>query len=48
MEISRGPCVRGELRIDPAPRWNRTSDALPIPHWTSDGTRQIHILFVVK
>lgn len=31
----------GELRVDPAPRWNRTSDALLVPGVTEDGTRQL-------
>lgn len=44
--FSRGPYVRGELRIDPAPRWNRTSDAVLVPCWTEDGTRQMFILRV--
>ncbi len=44
--FSRGPYVKGELRIDPAPRWNRTSDAVLIPHFTEDGTRQMFILHV--
>ena len=35
----------GELRVDPAPRWNRTSDALLVPNITEDGTRQ---LFEIK
>ena len=43
-DFSRGPYVRGELRIDPAPRWNRTSDAVLVPCWTKDGTRQMFIL----
>jgi len=43
--FSRGPYVRGDLRIDPAPRWNRTSDAILVPSFTADGTRQ---MFVVR
>ena len=42
--FSRGPYARGDLRIDPAPRWNRTSDAVLVPCWTEDGTRQMFIL----
>jgi hypothetical protein len=44
--FSRGPYTRGELRIDPAPRWNRTSDAILIPGYTEDGTRQMFIIRV--
>ncbi|MEA3224664.1 MAG: hypothetical protein U9Q07_01845 [Planctomycetota bacterium] len=44
--FSRGPYRRGELRIDPAPRWNRTSDAILVPEYTDDGTRQMFIIRV--
>jgi hypothetical protein len=43
--FSRGPYRRGDLRIDPAPRWNRTSNAILVPGYTYDDTRQ---LFVVR
>jgi hypothetical protein len=46
--FSRGPYVRGDLRIDPAPRWNRTSDAILVPSFTADGTRQMFIIRVRK
>lgn len=46
--FSRGPYTRGELRIDPAPRWNRNGDAVLIPGITADGTRQLHIMRVVE
>ena len=36
--------VSGDLRCDPAPRWNRTGDALLIPGMTEDGTRQMFLL----
>jgi hypothetical protein len=42
--FSRGPYRRGDLRIDPAPRWNRTSDAILVPGWTDDGTRQLFVI----
>ena len=42
--FSRGPYRRGDLRIDPAPRWNRTSDAILVPGWTHDGTRQLFVI----
>ncbi len=46
--FSRGPYTRGELRIDPAPRWNRSGDAILIPGMTGDGTRQLHVMRIVK
>ena len=42
--FSRGPYQRGELRIDPAPRWNRTNDAILVPGYTEDETRQMFII----
>ena len=36
--------VSGDLRCDPAPRWNRTGDALLIPSMMEDGTRQMFVL----
>ncbi len=44
-DFSRGDYRRGELRIDSAPRWNRTNDAILVPGITADKTRQ---LFVVR
>jgi len=44
--FSRGPYERGDLRIDPAPRWNRTSNAILVPCFTADGTRQMFIIRV--
>ena len=44
--FSRGPYRRGDLRIDPAPRWNRTSDAILVPGFTADGTRQMFVIRV--
>ena len=35
----------GDIRIDPAPRWNRTSDAILVPGIADNQTRQ---LFVIK
>lgn len=32
---------KGDLRIDPAPRWNRTSDALLVPGLDRHGIRQL-------
>jgi hypothetical protein len=44
--FSRGPYTRGSLRIDPAPRWNRTNDAVLVSTWTrEEQTRQ---LFTVR
>ena len=36
--------VSGDLRCDPAPRWNREGDTLLIPGMMEDGTRQMFIL----
>ena len=35
---------RGALRLDPAPAWNRTSDAIVVPGIAADGTRQMFLL----
>ena len=42
--FSRGPYRSGNLRIDPAPRWNRTNDAVLVPCWTDDNTRQLFVI----
>ena len=42
--FSRGPYTRGELRIDPAPRWNRDQTAILVPGMTDEGTRQLHLI----
>ena len=39
---------KGELRIDPAPRWNRSQTALLVPEMTKDGTRQLHIMEIAE
>ena len=36
--------VSGNLRCDPAPRWNRSGDMLLIPSMMEDGTRQMFTL----
>lgn len=36
--------VSGDVRCDPAPRWNRDGDQLLIPGMTEDGTRQMFLL----
>lgn len=46
--FSRGPYTKGELRIDPAPRWNRTNDAVLVPGWTEQGTRQLFVIKLLK
>ena len=46
--FSRGGYDRRELRIDPAPRWNRTSDAIVVPSWTKDGTRQMFLISIKR
>jgi len=42
--LSRGNFLHGELRIDPAPRWNRESNAILVPSWTDGGTRQLFVI----
>lgn len=34
----------GNLRLDPAPCWNRTSDAIVVPGIAKDGTRQMFLI----
>ena len=34
----------GPLRLDPAPAWNWTSDAIVVPGIAPDGTRQMFLL----
>jgi hypothetical protein len=34
----------GPLRLDPAPAWNRTSDAIVVPGIAPDGTRQMFLI----
>ena len=36
----------GDVRIDPAPRWNRTNDAILVPGVARDGTRQMFVIRV--
>lgn len=45
--ISKGT-FSGDIRIDPAPRWNRTSDAFLIPGIDSNKTRQMFIIRLVS
>jgi hypothetical protein len=40
-DFSRAGYTRGELRIDPAPCWNRSGDRFAFPALASDGTRQM-------
>jgi hypothetical protein len=37
----------GNIRIDPAPRWNRTNDAILVPGIAKNNTRQIFMVRVV-
>ncbi len=36
----------GDIRIDPAPRWNRTNDAILVPGLADNKTRQIFLIRV--
>ena len=38
----------GDIRIDPAPRWNRTNDAILVPGIAKDNTRQMFVIRVVE
>jgi hypothetical protein len=42
--FSRGPYTRGDLRIDPAPCWNRSQSAILVPGVAEDGTRQVYLV----
>lgn len=44
--IDRG-AYNGDIRIDPAPCWNRTSDAILVPGLAENGTRQMFVLHVI-
>lgn len=37
----------GDIRIDPAPRWNRTNDAILVPGIAKNKTRQMHIIRII-
>jgi len=37
----------GDIRIDPAPRWNRTNNAILVPGIAKDKTRQMFVIRVV-
>ena len=38
----------GDIRIDPAPRWNWTNDAILVPGIDKNGTRQIFVIKVIS
>jgi hypothetical protein len=38
----------GDIRIDPAPRWNRTNDAILIPGIAENGTRQMFMIRILE
>jgi hypothetical protein len=42
--LSRGTWIDGDLRLDPAPCWNRTSDRVLVPAIAEDGTRQLFMI----
>ena len=44
--ISKGK-YSGDIRIDGAPRWNRTNDAILTPGIAKDGTRQMFVLRLI-
>ena len=44
--LDRGS-YRGDIRIDPAPRWNRTNDAILVPGIARNKTRQMFLIRVI-
>ena len=38
----------GDIRIDPAPRWNRTNNAILVPGISQDRTRQMFVIRVIN
>lgn len=38
----------GDIRIDPAPRWNRTNDAILVPGIAKNGTRQMFVIRIIE
>ena len=38
----------GDIRIDPAPRWNRTNNAILVPGIDPNGTRQMFVIKILK
>ena len=38
----------GDIRIDPAPRWNRSNDAILVPGIDPTGTRQMFVIDILK
>ncbi|MCM8526910.1 MAG: hypothetical protein NE327_10360 [Lentisphaeraceae bacterium] len=45
--LSRGK-FSGKVRIDPAPRWNRTNDTILVPGVAENNTRQLFLLKIIK
>ncbi len=39
--------LSGDIRIDPAPRWNRTNDAILVPGIAENKTRQMFVIRVI-
>ena len=42
--VFMGQWKSGDLRLDPAPCWNRTGDALVVPGIAPDSTRQMFVI----
>ena len=42
------PYVKGDLRSDPAPLWNRDGTQILFPSMTPDGSRQLHVIDIVE
>jgi hypothetical protein len=37
----------GDIRIDPAPRWNRANNAILVPGIAANTTRQMFVIHIV-
>jgi hypothetical protein len=44
--LSKGS-FSGDIRIDPAPRWNRTNDAILVPGIDENNTRQMFLISII-
>jgi hypothetical protein len=44
--LDKGPYA-GDIRIDPAPRWNRAGNAILVPGIARNKTRQMFVLRVI-
>ena len=45
--LNRGS-YSGDIRIDPAPRWNRSNNAILVPGLAENKTRQVFLIRVLE